>query len=458
LRKVAITVWIGMTVRNVLYGATLGSLCEEHEVTIVSNYEASLRKTLKEHQLSYKRLKVPRWQFPGIQSVLAQWLYDWNYFALWQMKKPSTAEIIIQWEKENRRLRYCFNYLGGWLVQALRRRRSDTDILRDIAYFLGIKEQLRKFDAVLVSSTDLPKDQLIAYACLKNKVPLICIVHSWDNLPGRGLLAAVPDKLLVWNKSMVKDAVELLNVPKERVVVVGGPQYETYRRLSKLTSYDEFSQRLDIPSETKIITYTAGVEWVYPEEQLLIEKLILEINRGRFGKAILIIRLHPTDERTRIYRDHYGSTFLPVRLDEADAGFAAMNIGATGAPDSVANFVEIMQFSDVVLNVASTTTLDAILFDTPVVCPYFNFNIPDDAYNAVSKLYNTHHYKEVTESGAIYLPRSFVQLVSDVEEAILFPERRRNKRRELAHKLTPALPTSELIVAEIDRTIAQRTC
>jgi len=452
------TVWMGMTVRNILYGATLERLCEKHEVTIVSNYEASLKETLKEHQLSYERLKVPRWQFPSIQSVLIQWLYDWNYFALWQMKKPSTAEIIIQWERERRRFRYFFNFLGGLLVQALRKRTPDTDILRDIVYFFGAKEQLRKFDAILLSSTDLPKDQMIAYASHKNKVPLICLVHSWDNLPGRGLLATVPDKLLVWNKSMVKDAVELLGVPEEQVVVVGGPQYETYRRLSKLTNYGEFLKRLNIPSGTKIITYTAGVEWVYPEEQLLIEKLIREIDRGRFGNAILIIRLHPTDERTRVYRDHYGSTSLPVRLDEADAGFAAMNIGATGAPDSVANFVAIMQFSDVVLNVASTTTLDAILFDTPVVCPCFNFKIPDNAYNAVSKLYNTHHYKEVTKSGAIHLPRSFTQLVSDIEEAILFPERRRNQRRELSEKLTPELPTSELILATIDQTTTQRTC
>ena len=444
------TVWMGMTVRNVLYGQTVEALNKKFSVTILSNYADLLSKVLCQYELKYEKLRVPRWQFPSLQAVLIKRLYEWNYLALWQAKKPSTAEIIVQWEKENRPLRYFFNSFGALIVRLLRLKKRDSDILRNVVYFLAAQVQLRQFDVIFVSSTDNPKDQMITYACRKKKIPVICLAHSWDNLPGRGMLAAIPDKLLVWNKYMAVDAVNLLGVPENRIEIVGVPQYETYRRLSQSTNLDKFLTRLDIDPDTKVITYTAGVEWIYPDEERLIDDLLSEIENGKFGKAILVIRLHPTDKRSNYYRELYHLSSRSIRLDEADAGFAAMNMQAVGDRCSLSYFVELMQFSAVVLNIASTTTLDALLFDTPVVCPNFSYTIPKNAYNATPKLYNTSHYKTVAQSGAISLPSSFEEMLVAIEEGISFPEKRRKERKILSDTLMPDLPTSELIVKAVE--------
>jgi len=447
-----------MTVRNLLYGPVIERLSQEYEVTIISNYESLLQKALdvKRLNLKFQKLRISRWQLPVIQAWLTGWVYEWNYLALWFEKKPRSISITIQWENENRPIRYFFNMVGAKVVRKLRDSKSHTDGLRDIAYFLPVREQFADMDAVLVSSTDIPKDQMLTYSCKKAGIPVICLVHSWDNLPARGLLAAVPDRLLVWNKYMVEEAINLHGVAPERIDIVGVPQYESYRRIAKQTDENVFRERLNIPGGMRIITFTTSVDWVYPDEVELLDKLLIEINRGRFGNAVLVVRLHPTDERTSLYVDKYANSKLPIRLDKADSAFAAMNTGKVGALESVINFVELMQFSDVVLNVASTVSLDAILFNTPVVCPNFSFTVPADSWNSINKLYRSSHFSRISDSDAISLPKTIDEMLEDIDRGINYPQEREKERQFIVSTMMPNLPTSLLIDRSIQLAIEEK--
>ena len=436
-----------MTVRNLFYGLSIERLSQEYEVTIISNYESLLREAFPEgnNKFRYQRLQIPRWQLPGLQGRLVRWLYNWNYVAFWLDKKTKMPSILLQWERENRPIRYFINFLGAKIVKRLRRGGSDRDVLRDIAYYLPVKNQFSDIDAVLVSSTDTEKDQMLIYALKRNGIPVVCLVHSWDNLPAHGLLSAIPDRLLVWNSFMAEEAMVLHSVPQERIDIVGVPQYETYRRIAEITDEGAFRARLQVSEDTKIITYTGAVGWVYPDEQELLENLLVEIVKGRFGKATLVFRLHPTDERTPSYINKYMNTDLPIRLDKADSGFAAMNTGNIGALDSVRKFVELMKFSNVVLNIASTISLDAMLFNTPVICPKFSFNMPLGAWNSTNRLYDSDHFSRVAEFGAISLPDCMNKLLEEIDNALNSPTEKEKERQLLTSNLMPNLPTSRLI-------------
>ena len=202
------------------------------------------------------------------------------------------------------------NILGAKIVRRLRRGGSDSDFLRDIAYYLPVKNQFSGIDVVLVSTTDTEKDQMLIYSLKKSEIPVVCLVHSWDNLPSHGLLPAVPDRLLVWNSFMAEEAICLHNVPPERIDIVGVPQYETYRLIAETNDEDTFRARLKVSEDTKVITYTGAVGWIYPDEPELLRNLLVEIKSGRFGKAILVFRLHPTDERTPWYIKEYMKMIL----------------------------------------------------------------------------------------------------------------------------------------------------
>ena len=446
MHKIALTVWMGMTVRNLLYGPTIERLSQDYQITIISNYGPLLREALQkfDDKIKYQKLRIPRWQLPGFQGRLVRWLYEWNYFALWLDKKPKTQSIVIQWERKNRPIRYFLTLLGAKIVIRLRRGRDDRDVLRDIAYYFPVRKQFSDTDAILVASTDMEKDQMLIYAFKKTGIPVVCLVHSWDSLPAHGLLSAIPDRLLVWNSFMAEDAVRLHGVPREQIDIVGVPQYEAYRRIAEKTDRGTFKARLKIPENTKVVTYTGGVEWAHPGEPEILENLIAEIARGRFGKAILVFRLHATDERAPFYIEKYTNTNLPIRLDKADSGFAAMNTGKIGALCSVTEFVELMQFSDVVLNMASTVSLDAILFNTPVICPNLELGVSTSAFNWTN-MYDTSHFSRVVDSGAISVSKRLSEMLSEIDNALNNPREKERERQLLSSKMMPNLPTSRLI-------------
>ena len=95
------------------------------------------------------------------------------------------------------------------------------------------KKNILKILMFFTASTDCIQDQILSYSAKKQNIPLITLVHSWDNLPSRGLLAVKPDLLLVWNGIMQKQAVELHQIKKENIKIVGVPQFEWYRKYGK---------------------------------------------------------------------------------------------------------------------------------------------------------------------------------------------------------------------------------
>ena len=120
--------------------------------------------------------------------------------------------------------------------------------------------------------------------------------------------------------------------------------------------------RLQIPKSNKVIYYTCSTERVFPDEQEFISQLINNLNNDGIS---LVLRL---EERKEEYLRKF-SNRKRVVIDNPDDGFRATLTTNFGQKESVFNFLELMKYSDVVINLASTITLDAILFDTPVICP-----------------------------------------------------------------------------------------
>ena len=122
-------------------------------------------------------------------------------------------------------------------------------------------------------------------------------------------------------------------------------------------------------------------------------------------------------------------------------------------PDSIRNFVELMQYSDVIINLGSTVTLDAIVHDTPVICPNIQFRKPVHFWDNIDLRYRNNHTEIVAASGAIGFPHTMEELCEEVVNALSNPSDKRSQRKKLEEKLIPTLPTSKLIRESIEKTI-----
>lgn len=457
MNKIGISAWTGMTVRNILFGATLTELKGKFQVTVISYYGDQLKTALPleaQESLKFEKLQNPRWNFPSLRGRLQPILDQWGRYALWSRERlPILWLYFLRKEWESAPIRAIVNRFGASLA-VKRRENVARNFLRDLAYSVPIRKQFGELDAFFVASINTPKDRQIIYSCKKYKIPVVALVHSWDNLVSKGWLPASPDRLLVWNKFMAREAELLHNIPAQNIAVVGGPQFELYRKIARTVERSEFLKRFDLSPESNIITYTGCAEWLFPDEEHLVRHLLNKIKRGEFGDSTLIFRLHPTEARSARYVEKYQDPSLPIRVVQPDSMFAAQNTWSVGSPDSIQAFVEMMVFSDLIVNMSSTIVLDAICFDTPVICTKFNFDHDQNAWNAAYNNFLTDHYKPIVQSDAVSFPQSSKELDSAIREALENPAQRSKARRALAEELIPDLPTSALIRENIAQVCA----
>ncbi len=88
---------------------------------------------------------------------------------------------------------------------------------------------LQDFDPDVVVVTHLARDSVQAdyvRAAKRLGIHTAYPVFSWDNLTNKGLVHELPEVVLVWNESQAKEAVELQDIPRERVRVLGAWSYD----------------------------------------------------------------------------------------------------------------------------------------------------------------------------------------------------------------------------------------
>ena len=85
-------------------------------------------------------------------------------------------------------------------------------------------------DVVLITPlVDLGSPQLDHYLSARALgLRTVLCVGSWDHLSSKSLLRAIPDLVTVWNDTQKQEAIELHQVPPDRIVVTGAQCYDQW--------------------------------------------------------------------------------------------------------------------------------------------------------------------------------------------------------------------------------------
>jgi CDP-glycerol glycerophosphotransferase (TagB/SpsB family) len=93
-----------------------------------------------------------------------------------------------------------------------------------------------------------------------------------------------------------------------------------------------------------------------------------------------------------------------------------------------------MKHSDVVINLASTVTIDAAVFDTPVINIAYNPALPASAWNYAEKWYSSTHYSNIVKAGGIRIAHSEAELIHHIQDYLHNPSRDKDGRRRLVEE------------------------
>ncbi len=127
-------------------------------------------------------------------------------------------------------------------------------------------------------------------------IPSLTPIFSWDNLSNKGLMHVVPDQVLVWNETQRQEAVELHDVPAERVVVTGAPRFDTFVEMRPSVDREGFCTANGFDPDQLVIAYLGSSQLVTPDERSFVEPWVRALRDHpdrRLAGANLLLRPHP---------------------------------------------------------------------------------------------------------------------------------------------------------------------
>jgi len=330
----------------------------------------------------------------------------WLFFAVYRL-----ATILLR----------SFVFLRGWL------RAADTYMFSYLSdgYYEKLFEKYHPDLVVIHSVYELTAVPVARVAKRKN-VPSLGIVISWDNLTNKADIYARCGKLAVWNDVMRQQAVKYHQYRPEEVAVIGTTQFDAYMVLdNEIETKERFFERKKLNADKKLIVYTTSPERIGGKTEVEAMRLIYDkMCAGGQAAVQMLVRVYTKDSI-----DRYGRlSGLPgLVLDDPRDIFKGQVLSYKEQDKRfVLDLAAAMKYADVVVNLDSTITLDAAIFDVPVV------NL---AFGKLKFWSETSHYRHLVETGGARLAFDAGQLVSQISAYLGDRSTDRENRKRLVEKL-----------------------
>lgn len=263
------------------------------------------------------------------------------------------------------------------------------------------------------------------------KIETSAFIFSWDNLASKGRMLGTFDGYLVWSKLMQKEmSVFYPYTDKNKIKVVGTPQFEPYVLDRYTISKQEFLEKFKLDTTKKIISYSCADAGIGKNDEIHIRAILSFIKKR--SDLQLLIRTSPAEDGKRF--ENLKNEFPAIiwnfpKWFLSREGHVESWSQRLPSVEDVIDLKATLMYADVNVNMLSTMSLDFMLFDKPVVNTVFGNN-ENGLYDDQNFL-NYVHYKYVIDSNAVTIAKNEKELHQFLEEAIDQPNLRSQERKQL---------------------------
>lgn len=297
-------------------------------------------------------------------------------------------------------------------------------------------------------------DRHLLMSAARHGVPTMVVVSSWDNLTTSGFFPVAVDRITVWNEIMRAQAVDIHGLDPARVVVTGAPQHDVFARGSGFLDRPQFLASLGLDPRKKLLMYASGTEGAVADEPELVRGIV-QVMAREFPDLQILVRLHQLDRAER-YEAIRG---LPgVAVDQAGSDATDVFPDRDFSRAQLERLADSLRHADVVLNVASSISIDAAAVGTPVIVVDFDARPGLPYHRSVRRAYDFTHQQPVVASGGVCRARSPEELVAGVRRYLEDPQADADGRARLVREQCDRIDgrsgarVGEAILLELERT------
>lgn len=265
-------------------------------------------------------------------------------------------------------------------------------------------EYFKKYNPklLLITSYGYDFDQYFTKSAKKNNCKTISIIYSWDNPTSKGYKSSDSDFYIVWNNNMKQELITFQDIKEKKIIICGTAHWDSFHNNinNKEKIRNAFLNENGLSKKRKIILFFSSSPRDFNNAY---EKIDYICNELRDDSDFLVIaRMHPLYMDKELCKKYLNNdnTFYENKLIKKYQDnlifFNPQIIKFGSNTNEVFYPLEDLQIlsklycsAGVLLNEYSTTLLEGMIFDLPVI----NVSIGNYRNTNLSiKFYNQHHH------------------------------------------------------------------
>jgi len=294
-----------------------------------------------------------------------------------------------------------------------------------------INEVMSKLNPDLVLNTNAISHnaRIWTNACAISDILTVAFVLSWDNLSSKWHIDEFADLYLIWSEEMNEDFKNTFPIfSSKNLTITGSPQFEPIIRKSFGISKNEFFKKYGLREGIPLVLYTTGSKTTFPAEPDFLHDMLQIWRKTYYNRMQFMIRMHPKDRISRYESVISKYPDVPFTL----AGKNLIN-NKKWLPtlDDIELLVDQLNHCDVIVNVASTMTIEGFAIDKPSVNIGFDLGKVESIHYPLKDYYNSKHYSDVIISGAAKLAMNYEELFTYILYYLENPSSGREARKQI---------------------------
>ena len=272
-------------------------------------------------------------------------------------------------------------------------------------------------------------------------------VGSWDHLTTKGLIHEVPGRVLVWNELQKREAIELHNVPAERVAVTGAQAYDHWFAAKPTSDRAAFCQRVGLDDERPILLYLCSSSFIAPHEVAFVRRWIRAVRASAdsgLSTTGLLVRPHPQNAK------QWRGIDLANEFPNA-AFWPRTGVNPIGG-SARAEYFDSIYHAEAVVGVNTSAMIEAGIIGRPV------YSVKAEEFADTQE--GTLHFQHLKNAGggllylAADLDEHVAQLAGLLADRGVARERARQFMQAFIRPHGLDIPATPLVVTEIERLAA----
>jgi len=434
MKTIFVTLPIGLTVRNILFTGVLDNLVSREDVRVIAFTpvpDLAERYSNNNERLIFEPLPARhRYRITGLLNHVL----NLRFKRLIDDPDLTSLRLKRRWLRTVRPKQWLFESM---LTQPFPKNRIIYRILsaihtRRLGVSKDIPELFERYQPSLMFATNptmMLEHDFIKYA-KRIGIPTLGMIHSWDDLTTEGRIVVPVDHYFVWNEVMKGELIELHGATADQVSVTGIPQFDPYADTILASGKERFLLDQDLEPKKPTILFATSAGGDTPEEPAILERLVKALNSIDPEKFQFLVRIHRRDDVGR-----YAAITEPnVRFQVPGAQVAHLDDQRLMEQSDLNLLRDTLAFTDVLVNTASTISIDAAALDRPVVNINFDHH-ETDYIHSVRRYFDMVHYRPFVGSKATSLAGSFEEMLAMIHRYLDNPELEREERANLAETM-----------------------